>query len=260
MIVELIGPPGAGKSTTAAAMGPWIVASDRRFMPHDEYTALDRWAGEAAIMKRSWLGRWWQLAPVVAMHPRLAFDLLRLTALHGRPFLRRLRKAQRALAHFHFAEQLEAAFPDRVIVLHDGFVQCLWSLVIESKSLHGVDLLERLVAEYYGSLDPVLVVLEIDDESATRRVFDRVSKGRFNRDSSPATRARFPEWLAFHRAIVGLLPKGLVVLPIDANADGETVARRAWAAIQEGTRRDSARVELRVEVDYGALDPIACRS
>lgn len=260
MIFELIGPPGAGKSTTAATMGPFFIAGDRRFMPHDEYAALDRWAGEAAIMKRSWLGRWWQLAPVIATHPRLSFDLLRLTGLHGKPFLRRLRKAQRALAHFHFAEQLDAAFPDRVIVLHDGFVQCLWSLVIESKSLRGLDLLERFIGEYYGTLDPVLVVLQIDDTSATQRVFDRVSTGRFNRESQPSARARFPEWLDYHRTIVGLLPKGLVVHAIDANASGEAVALRAWTAIQDLARREARLVDLRVEVDYRDLDPIACRS
>ncbi|MFO0687854.1 MAG: hypothetical protein U0900_04050 [Myxococcota bacterium] len=209
MLVELIGHPGSGKSTLLAEIDSTSDPTFSSMLTNQEYQELDRARGERSIMKSSRLRRWIRVLPVFWRHPRLASRVVVLMILHGRPFFRRLRKAERLLAHVIFTDELLETFPGRIIVHQDGFLQCLWSMLIESRSLRGTRLIESLFEIYYLPRNPLLVGLEVDDRIATRRVFNRISRGRFNRDSSPRRRAEFGKWLARHHELVELLPASL---------------------------------------------------
>ncbi len=250
MIVEIIGPPGVGKTTLAAALdqlfedadgadgyaagGHADPTPDVSYVSFAEYRALDLAIGEAGLMKKRRLARWLNLLPMYWLRPRLAFSLLKLRLLHGRPFLRRGRKAQRLIAHARFTDRLRAAMPDRLVIHHDGFTQCLWSTLIDSRALRGRETIRALLGDYYHRVRPRIILLEVEDELAARRVFERSSTGRFNRDSSPQQRSEFIRWLDYHRQIRSLLPDDLDLTRIDAGRSVDEVARDTFRALTEG--------------------------
>jgi thymidylate kinase len=238
MIVEIVGSPGLGKTTTAAKLDDLVVEPDidLPLLSFADYRRLDHEIGEAAIMRKWRVVRWWTLAPMCWRHPRLVFSVAMLTLLHGRPFRHRARKAQRLIAHAYFTERLQARYPDRICIHHDGFTQCLWSTVIDSRKLRGQETIRSIMQDYYARVRPKMILLEVDDALARSRVFGRISTGRFNRDSSPKRRAEFEHWLDYYRELVGLLPKDLDTTRIDADVPPAVVAERVISAL----RKDSA--------------------
>jgi hypothetical protein len=224
MIVEIVGPPGVGKTTIAARLDEVSRDSVIPLLSFADYQKLDREIGERAIMKKGRIARWCTLAPMCWRRPRLVLRVALLTLLHGRPFLRRGRKAQRLIAHALFTERLQAMCPDKVCVHHDGFTQCLWSTLIDSRALRGRGMIHSIMRDYYGRVRPRLILLEIDDEMAARRAFSRTSKGRFNEDSSPQQQADFGRWLSYHRELVSLLPPDLDVTRVDGISGPDLLA------------------------------------
>jgi thymidylate kinase len=238
MIVELVGPPGAGKTTLAEALDRLDPPFGVPFLSFEEYRALDREMGETAIMKLDRWPFWRAIGPVCLRRPVLAFSLAVLIVLHGPPFKRRARKARRVLAQVLFTERLLERLADRVVVYHDGFTQCIWSMVIDSPRLRGRRLIRRVMRDFYSSIPARILVLEVDDTTAAQRVFGRTSKGRFNKDSSPLRRAEFGRWLDYYRELVALLPENLANSRIDASCDPAVLAAAALGILTGDSDED----------------------
>jgi hypothetical protein len=238
MIVELVGLPGAGKTTLAEELDRLDPRPGAPFLAFEEYQALKIEMGEIAIMRLGRMAFWRAIGPVCLRRPGLAFSLAVLTVLHGPPFKRRARKARRVLAHVLFTERLLEHFPDRIVIHHDGFTQGIWGMVIDSRRLRGHRLIRWAMRNFYGSIPVRILILEIDDTTVVKRVFGRTSKGRFNTNSSPARRAEFGRWLDYHRELILLLPENLAVWRIDASCNPAALAAVAQSILTDNSGRD----------------------
>jgi thymidylate kinase len=247
MIVEIIGSPGLGKTTTASLLDDVSRESDADFalLSFADYRRLDREIGEAGIMRKGRMARCRMLAPMCWRRPRLVLSVGILTVLHGRPFLHRARKAQRLIAHALFTERLQTMFPDEICVHHDGFMQCLWSTVIDSRALRGKTMIRSIMRDYYGRVRPRMILLELDDTLVTSRVFGRTSAGRFNRESSSKQRAEFDRWLNYYRELVSLLPNDLDMTRIEADAPPAIIADRVFSVLRANALMVGATDEAR---------------
>ena len=238
MIVELVGLPGAGKTTLAEELDRLDPQPGAPFLAFEEYQALKIEMGEIAIMRLGRMAFWRAIGPVCLRRPGLAFSLAVLTMLHGPPFKRRARKARRVLAHILFTERLIEHFPDRIVIHHDGFTQGIWGMVIDSRRLRGHRLIRWAMRNFYESFPVKILILEIDDTTVVKRVFERTSKGRFNTNSSPSRRTEFGRWLDYHRELVLLLPENQAVSRIDASSDPAALAAVAQDILTDNSGRD----------------------
>lgn len=231
MFVELIGPPGCGKTTIARLLDEWFAGSALPYVRSTELASLDSDIGEHYLKRIGFFGQVFCLAPLLWHHPRIAVGVLFLAATHGPPYRTRFQRARRILGHFLLMLRLRRLADERVIVLDDGFVQRLWSLLVESKSLHGERLVRIVLDQYYATLAPLGVNLEIADDVTTARVFGRNSRGRFNRESGEERRQAFSRWLGYHRRLVTLLPSKAIQASIDASGEPGEVADRLAAVV-----------------------------
>lgn len=233
MFIEFVGPPGAGKTTVMKLLGEKAKQSPLVLTSFEDYQQLNLEFGEKAIMRSNFFARWLTLIKLAWRRPQLVATVSKLYFLHGTPLLRRLRKAQKLLAFFIFAERLTANCPEKIVVFHDGFLQCLWSMLIDSQSLRGQTLIQALLDEYYGEFEPLLMMLDAEDSVVSARIFERSSRGRFNKDSSPARRAEFGRWLAYHRELTGYLPAGLTMFHFAAASSPEQLAGEIYHTIEQ---------------------------
>lgn len=201
------------------------------FLPSDELARLDTKFGDQYLEKIGLFGRLASLSSLLWHFPRIVLPVLAIAVLHGTPYRKRFRRARRLLGHFALLIQLRSIAESRIVVLDDGFLQRLWSLVIESSKLRGQGTIARLLAEYYTSIAPLAVELLISGDVTERRVFNRVSRGRFNRNSSAERRRRFPRWLEYHRELVTLLPPTAVQIKIDAETSPAEIANKVRLAL-----------------------------
>jgi hypothetical protein len=158
-----------------------------------------------------------------------------LALLHGPRYKGGLRRAWRSLSHFHLVLRLQRLMPGAVVVFHEGFTHILWSMLIDSKSLRGAWLIRLALSGYYSAVGQRGIRFSIDDQTAATRVFDRESLGRFNRRSGEEQRRSFAKWLAYHRHVVALMSKRMIVVTIGATASEQEVARVVAAAVMDLT-------------------------
>jgi thymidylate kinase len=231
MVFELIGPAGCGKTTVARLVDR---ALDERGVDHvgwAELEAADRRFGEKRITRYNFPGKTWMLLPLFLRHPSVVAGVFALALLHGPPQKRRIRQANRALAHVRMVKRLARRHPGRVLVLHEGLLQMLWSTTVESEQLRGRWIVRHLLRRYQRILAPRGILFRIDDQSAQERVFQRTSGNRFSVTSSEQRRREFPRWLAYHRELVAMAPPGLIAATVDATQPVEALAGDVTDAI-----------------------------
>jgi hypothetical protein len=163
-----------------------------------------------------------------------------LVLLQGALSPKRWRKARRPLTNLLMIEQLPVAFAGRVLVLDDGFLQKLWSMLVGKSAVEGLEHVEALLAEYYAATGVRCIQLQVPDDVALERVFGRDSKGRFNRNASDRLRDRSRRWFAEHHAISERMSVGPVIARIDGEAAPEAVATAVADCIERVARAGSA--------------------
>ncbi|MBX6320540.1 MAG: hypothetical protein IRY94_01810 [Rhodospirillaceae bacterium] len=231
MFVELVGPPGCGKTTTARLLDGLMERQGLRYVPFDELDRLDIAIGERHIKRSKFLRRMMSLAPLLWRHPSIMLGVLVIAAVHGPPYGTRFRYARRLLAHFLFLLRIRDLGRDRIVVVHGGFVQMMWSMVIESPRLRALPLIRMVFRRYHDAIRPVGIELKIDHATAAERAFSRTTRGRFNKQSHPERRAQFGKWLAYHETLRSLLPPAAIVTAIDAGSGSEAVASRVTTVL-----------------------------
>lgn len=218
MLIELIGPSGIGKTTVLRELAATPVGQRADFLSYEDYVvqrraeADDKHGEEPSILPLFW------------RHPRFVQAVMTLAFLHGPPVKRRLRKALRCLASLAIAQELRARYPDKVIVIDNGFTQTLWSLLVESRALRGQDKIATAMACYYELVGQQGIRLLVDDEHIKARVFSRESAGRFNRNAGETEREAYGKWLGFFREIVAQAPAGMIVAEVEGQQSPEAVA------------------------------------
>lgn len=233
MIIELVGPPGSGKTAAAGRVIELLRVRGLDVVGYDELEAHRDARGDRHLNRLGLMACWRRLAPLRSAWPDTVRQVLGLIWRHCALGRKRLRKARRPLTHWAMARELAAAFPGRVIVLDDGFVQKLWSLLMGPTSFRGAPLLRALFAAYYADTGVRCVRLELSDQLAESRAFDRQTRGRFHRDSGRKIRAQTARWIPLHRELVALLPHGVVLGSVDASASLEQVAHAILCAVPQ---------------------------
>jgi hypothetical protein len=231
MLVELIGPAGCGKTTVARELDARLAALGVDRVGMDELAAIDRRIGEKRITRYNFPGKTWMLLPLALRHPTVVAGVFALALLHGPPRKRRIRQANRALAHFRMLKRLRRRTRGRVLVVHEGLLQMLWSTTVESEALRGRWIVRHVLRRYQRVLAPHGILFRIDDATAQERVFQRTHGNRFSASSSAERRRDFPRWLAYHRELVALAPPGLVRDVVDASEPLDALVRRVGEAI-----------------------------
>jgi SAM-dependent methyltransferase len=231
MIFELIGPAGCGKTSVARLVYRALDESGLDHVGFSELQRADRSFGEKRITRQNFFGKTWTLLPLIVRHPTVVAATLLLAGLHGGPYKRRFRQANRALAHIQMVKRITRNGGERILVLHEGLLQMLWSTTVESEALRGRPLVRYLLRRYQRILHPRGILFRIDDRRAQERVFQRAEGNRFSAKSNERRRAEFPKWLAYHRQLVDLAPAGLIHATVDASQPLEALARDVTDAV-----------------------------
>jgi energy-coupling factor transporter ATP-binding protein EcfA2 len=227
MFIELIGPPGSGKTTVAALLD--LQLSSRTTLPlvsSGDLARLDKTMGDHYVKRAGPVLRVLLLLRLLIQYPLVVGAILALAAVHGPNRKERYRRARRLLGHLLLLARLRRVAKSSVIILDDGFVQRLWSMLIESKELRAEALIRVALERYCAMIRPLCITLVIDDAATTDRVFRRKSRGRFNEGTGADRRHEFNRWLEYHRSIVALLPPHVIAASVDADGTPDEVAQR----------------------------------
>lgn len=224
MIIELIGPSGAGKTTVVGELDEYDGEEQLKLTGVAELRTLEHEAGWHRLRKCKGVSKIREFLPLYWRHPSISWPLLLLTIVQGRPF--RWRSNNRALAALALSLHLGRNCRNWTIVLDEGFIQALWALLIDSKTLRGKWLIRRIIINYQRLVDPINIALAVDPAIAKSRVFARESKGRFNRKSSAEQRCQFDVALDHHRQLVALMPPDMIKATIDSANNRVDVSQR----------------------------------
>jgi len=218
MLIELIGPSGIGKTTVLRELAATSVGQRADFLSYEDYVVQrridtdDKHGEEPSILTLFW------------RYSRFVRSVMTLAFLHGPPVKRRLRKALRCISSLGIAREMRARYPNKLIVIDNGFTQTLWSLVVESEALRGKKQIATAMTCYYELINQQGIRLLVDDEQVKARVFSRESAGRFNRNAGEVERQAYTKWLEFFREIVALAPAGMIVAEVDGQQAPADVA------------------------------------
>lgn len=244
MLVELIGPAGAGKTSTVKRAEALLTERGLDVLAFDELERLESEIGTRSFKGISGFKRRLIIGGLLMRRPDIVLPILMLSWLYGPEEStgsnkRRQQRTRRVLGHIRLMLSLRAGQQDRgagqqdqVVLLHEGFTQVLWTLLIDSPALKATWLIRFVLARYHAAMGQRGVRIDVDDVTVMRRVFDRDDSGRFNRDSSERQRYDFPTWLGFHRSLVGLLPRRMEVVGIDGQSPSDFVAEELAAAVE----------------------------
>jgi len=247
MLIELIGPAGVGKTSTAGRVETLLRERSIDVLGLDELQRLEHEIGIRSLKALRPSVRRRVMWGLGLRHPDILLPILLLFRIYGPEESsgrkkRRQRRAWRAIGHVRLALALRDKIgrdkagqnraAGRVVLLHEGFTQVLWTLVVDSPALKAKGLIRFVLARYHAAMQQRGLRLVVDDQTVIQRVFAREPEGRFNRESTAAQRQAFPRWLDYHRELVALLPRGLMTVDVDGSMASDQVAKDVAAAVE----------------------------
>ena len=214
MLIELIGPAGIGKTTTARRAETILRKKGIEVLGFDELEALESEIGTRSIRHYGFLASVRFVVAMLCRRPDITLPILLLPFIFGPEVStgsrrRRRRRARRVLGHVRLALALRRLAAGRLVLLDEGFTQVLWTLLIDSHSLRAPWLIRFVLRRYHAAIGQAGVRFDVDDATVAARVFSREANSRFSKESSEEQRRTFKGWLAFHRELVDLVPHAL---------------------------------------------------
>ena len=165
-VLELFALPGAGKSTVADALAASGDLTTRKGL-----TA--QWRKRSAPQRLTHIGRGYMNIRVLAAAARFGFG----TRLRTKNSFFRL---MRLVAKTQWLRSRSG-----VVLLDQGFLQDVWSILLSSKvSRADPELLSTLIRSLYEGTETIIVVLEVDPQTASSRISGR-SNGTSRFDNLP---------------------------------------------------------------------------
>lgn len=222
-VLELFALPGAGKSTVAEAFAKQTPVTTRK-----DLTA--EWANRSALQRLAYVGRAFRNRRLLTAAVRFALD----ARLDTRESLFRL---MRLVAKTEWLRSRSG-----VLLLDQGFLQDVWSILLSSKAASpDPALLRTLIRSLYEGTDATIVVLEVDSKTASARVsarphgesrFDSLPEGQLHSSIEAAS--------GLQRQIVeSARLAGLPVLMIDASPPAQVVTDRLLSLFPAAQMRTS---------------------
>lgn len=209
-VLEFFALAGAGKSTVVEALAKQMLVTTRKDLAVE-------WANSSNLQR---------ITNVIRAfgNVRLMTAALRFAAgarLNTRDSLFRL---IRLVAK---AEWLRSR--SGVVLLDQGFLQDVWSILLSSKAACPEPaLLHSLIRSLYAGIDTTIVVLEVDSETAAARVSGRTyGESRFDSLPEDELRSSIEAASGLHREIAEAAPLAeLPVIMIDASPPAQAVTDR----------------------------------
>lgn len=263
MLIELIGPAGIGKTTAARRLATILEGNGLDVLGFDELERLEQEIGMRSFRGLGPSRRAFVIAGLVLRRSDIVLPVMLLAWLSGPERSTgsrraRWRRARRLLGHVRLVLALRSdgrtrAQDDRIVLLHDGFTQLLWTLLIDGPPLRAERLIRFVLARYHAVTGQRCIRFVADDETVVDRVFSRDVKSRFSRNSDERQRRDFEHWLDVHRGLVDLLPKGLVIETVDGSSTPEEVVTTLANAV-------SSMLPTPLQEDAGSTPALSVRS
>lgn len=217
LVVEFIGPPGAGKTAVAHEVIAQLEGAGYRCFGHSKASApesIDKKSGGTVSKLKTLVG----LAVLCLKHRQLAFAALRYTQAIRPRNVASLRRLFILLSRFGFVRGVMFEGYD-FLILDQGPLQNIWSIGTTGDGRPADRDLLRVVRTVVEDLAPIVVLVEVDAELASERVANRPTmRSRFDHMS----RSKARECLAQHEELFSRLFEfaGRVGSPEGVRLDG----------------------------------------
>lgn len=224
-VLELFALAGAGKSTVVEAFAKQTPVTTRK-----DLTA--EWANRSALQRLAHVGRAFGNRGLLTAAIRFAVG----ARLDTKESLFRL---MRLVAKTQWLRSRSG-----VLLLDQGFLQDVWSILLSSKAARPDPvLLSSLIRSLYEGIDMTIVVLEVDAETASARVSARThGESRFDSMPEGQLRSSIEAASGLHRQIVEAARlTGLPVLMIDGSPPAQVVTDQLLSLFPAMPMRTSAK-------------------
>ena len=229
VLVEMFALSGAGKSTVVEALRKQALVTTRKDLSAE-------WAKRSALQRLAHVGRAFGYYRRLTAAVRFGLGC-RLNTREG------LFRLVRLVAKTEWLGSRSG-----VVLLDQGFLQDLWSILLSSKSTCAdPSLLAALICSLYEGIDATIVVLDVDPETASERVSARThGHSRFDRLPEAQLRSSIDAASGLQDQIMeSARLAGLQVIVVDGSPPPQVVADRLLALFPATHRKSTEQTPQR---------------